>query len=134
MNFIHNWVMDRGPMDEIHPQLSPNWLASNKSVSFSINFPHLLLDCRCSCLWPAIMYYHGTHTTHNMKWNEMKSSLHCFVFGLCSLVLSFALYFWWMDFCPWFLYAWFFFFCIYQDKLFQTLFFSNKTQRHRFRV
>jgi len=38
----------------------------------------------------------------------------CFFFGLCVLVHSFALYFWWMGSSPWFkkknLYTWFFFF------------------------
>jgi len=32
-----------------------------------------------------------------------------FVFGLCLLVVSFALYFWWMASHPWFLYTRFFF-------------------------
>jgi hypothetical protein len=34
----------------------------------------------------------------------------CFFFGLCLLVFSFALYFWWMGYHPWFLYTGFFFF------------------------
>jgi len=41
----------------------------------------------------------------------------CFFFGLCLLVLSFALYFWWMDSCPWFLYTWYFFVCIVMSTI-----------------
>ncbi len=33
----------------------------------------------------------------------------CFFFGLCLLVFSFALYFWWMGSHPWFLFTWVFF-------------------------
>jgi hypothetical protein len=33
-----------------------------------------------------------------------------FFFGLCLLVPSFAMYFWWMGSCPWFFYTRFFFF------------------------
>ncbi len=36
----------------------------------------------------------------------------CFFFGLCLLVFSFALYFWWMGSHPWFLFTGFFFFTL----------------------
>jgi hypothetical protein len=39
----------------------------------------------------------------------------CFFFGLCLLVFSFALYFWWMGSHPWFLFTGFFFFTLISD-------------------
>ncbi len=77
-----------------------------------------ILGLLCSCCLSFGSYESSLHSV--FTWFLLIVCF-CFMFRLCLLVFSFALYFWWMGSHPWFLFTGFFFFTKSSNKLWRPI-------------
>jgi hypothetical protein len=129
-----------------HTTLQVSWYGSCRFAIFFLLKEQHLVDIAAEAShsfhiiasatpWQANSFVLGLLCYRWLSFCNNESSLHkvfiwfllivcfCFFFGLCPLVFSFALYFWWMGSYTWFLFTRFFF-QICKDKLKRTSRFS----------